>query len=336
MNKAKAPIFISGVYRSGTTLPIKMLNAHPNLALTHDSLNFFRYYLKHGAEISTVYPEIVKDVSERLGTRFGIVVPVGAILAELNKIEAVTFAQVYDRIMHHTFAKGDVSVRWGEKSLMQWSNIPLFLNMFPNSKALMIIRDPRSVLASFRDFTIEKDQRYLDAIFTCLNAMHWASTVGSVLDPQRFKVIYFEQMVKDLEIWSKEVCDFLEVEYSSDMMNPEKYIGHQGEPWKSNSSYSNSATSSRAASQRWKSKLREVELCFAESILGEQLELHGYELSGVRIDANELNELLGLIGSNDLIHNRLSNWFETGNGVESHPSNATNPKNWSKTMKPKI
>ncbi|GAH06483.1 unnamed protein product [marine sediment metagenome] len=31
-----------------------------------------------------------------------------------------------------------------------------------------------------------------------------------------------------------------------------------------------------------------------------------------------------------LIQNRLLNWFITGEGVESYPSDPTNPANWAK------
>ena len=40
-----------------------------------------------------------------------------------------------------------------------WREIPTFIGMLPNAKAIHIIRDPRSVLASFKKYTRYKYQR---------------------------------------------------------------------------------------------------------------------------------------------------------------------------------
>jgi len=40
------PIFITGCYRSGTTYISRVLDAHPNLNVTFDSVNYFRFIIK--------------------------------------------------------------------------------------------------------------------------------------------------------------------------------------------------------------------------------------------------------------------------------------------------
>ncbi|MEX0967249.1 MAG: sulfotransferase [Bacteroidia bacterium] len=331
----KSPLFISGVYRSGTTLPVKILNAHPDICLTHDTVNFFRYYLKYAATIQDDYGFVINDCAERLEKRFNINVPASTILSKLKDEHSISLKIVYEVLMRETFCAGKSNVIWGEKSLMQWSNIPLFLQMFEDSKAIMIIRDPRSVLASFRDFTIEKGERYLDAIFATLNALQWSATIGKTLSSDRFRIVYFEKLVEDPDAWAREMCDFLGLEYYNEMTNSKKFKDHEGNPWSANTSYRNVNNFSREPIDRWRSKLTDLELCFAESILGDAMKLHNYELSDVKVDSTTLKKLLITIGQTGLLEHRLAHWVETGNGVEGHPSDATSPMNWSKTMHPK-
>lgn len=333
---SRAPLFISGVYRSGTTLPVKILNGHPEVSLTHDSVNFFRYYLHLAPTIESDYKAVISDCSERLAGRFGIEVPTLEVVQAIESKEQITLASVFQELMQITFCAGHKDVIWGEKSLMQWSNIPLFLQMYEGAKAIMILRDPRNVLASFRDFTIEPGARYLDAVFACLHAMKWASTVGSALCPSKFRVVYYEDVVKDPEAWSREICDFLEVKYSKEMIDSENFKDHKGDKWSPNTSYQDlGGTISTNPVDRWKEKLSEIEICFAESILGEAMNTHGYQTSDVKVSANQLTQLLKTIGETDLLQHRLAHWFETGNGFEGHPSDPTKPANWSKSMLPK-
>lgn len=330
------PLFMTGVYRSGTTLPMKILNTHSKINLTHDTVNFYRYYLDRGYDFAKDYPEIVKDIAFRLGSRFEINVPEEKIIDILKNTEKVDLAEVYRRTMIETFSNGNESVIWGEKTLLQWENIPLFLTMFPNSKAILILRDPRNTLASYRDFTIEKGMRYMDSVFACQHAFKWAAGIGKNIDSSRFRVYYHEQLVADPEKWSKDVSEFLGVEHESDMVNPEKYVDHTGKPWKSNSSFSDVKKGfSKETTQRWKNKLDPEEILFVESIMGGLMEEHGYELSGQTIGAADLEKLWYYLSETPLLQKRLYNWLDTGWGVSEYPSDPVKPQNWSKTMLPK-
>jgi hypothetical protein len=334
--KNNSPLFISGVYRSGTTLPVKILNTHPQINITHDSVNFFRYYLKYAATIEEDYKTIVLDCADRLSNRFDIAVPANQIIKKLESADSINFAMVFQELMKSTFSDGKNDTIWGEKSLMQWSNIPMFLQMYEGAKALMIIRDPRNVLSSFRDFTIEPGARYLDAIFACLHALKWSSTIGKTLNPANFKLVYYENIISNPEAWVEEMCNFLKIPYHSGMADSNNFTDHTGGMWKPNTSYHDfEGKISINPANRWQEKLSKEELCFAESILGDEMRNHGYELSDVKIDPVQLNRLLNTLGKTDLLQHRMANWFETGNGVESHPSDPTVAQNWSKTMLPK-
>jgi hypothetical protein len=331
------PIFLTGVYRSGTTLVAKLLGAHPRLRVASDSLNFYRFYLGRFEPCSLRYGEIVSEARERLGERFSIEIPEERILRKLEGLETITLKEIYDVIMTETWCEGDAELRWGEKSLLQWTNIPLFLQMFPDGQAIQIIRDPRDVLASYREFTIEAPHRYLDAVFACLHAMDWAATTAKALPGERFLTVRHEEVVSDPERFAEGMCAFLGIEFDPAMLDPTKYQDNTGKQWKPNTAFADVPVSSISAetTERWRSKLESWETAFTESIIGDLMEEFGYPRSGSEFTSNDLSELWERIASTPLLQERLWHWWRTGQGVEAYPSNPLEPKNWAAGMGPK-
>jgi len=331
------PIFLTGVYRSGTTLPAQILNAHPQLCVTHDSLNFFRFYLGSYKPVATRYAEIVEEAESRLGKRFSIHVPTARILERLESGTEISLKDIYEAIMVETWCNGRSDLRWGEKTLLEWSNIPLFLQMFRTGQAIHIIRDPRDVLASYRKFTIEPPHRYLDAVFACLHSMNWAATIGTGLLKDRYMVLRHEDVIANPEQCARELCHFLHIEFNPVMLDASHFTDHAGKPWRPNTAFGDvrQGTISSGTTERWRSTLQEFEIVFVESVIGELLEYFGYQGSGVKLGAADLRELWDRFRSTPLLQDRLQLWLSTGQGVESYPSDPTDPKNWARGMGPR-
>ena len=140
----ESPIFITGVYRSGTTLPAQMLNAHSQLCITYDSAQYFRFCLEGFDPIHRRFGEVVDAVADRLYTRFSVEVPRDRILARLEDLDQVSHREVYQAIMRDTFCSQAPQLRWGEKSLLEWTKIPVFIDMFPQGKAVHILATPET------------------------------------------------------------------------------------------------------------------------------------------------------------------------------------------------
>ena len=62
MKYIKNPILITGVYRSGTTIISRILNAHPSIDCTYDSVSYFRYIVKKNIPAEK-YREIIKSIT---------------------------------------------------------------------------------------------------------------------------------------------------------------------------------------------------------------------------------------------------------------------------------
>jgi Sulfotransferase family len=218
------PIFIVGHGRSGTTLLRMMLSAHPEIFISSE-----------GAYICPLRSQISAygDVRERRN------------LAKLHKdlfpwLEAVNFLNpprvqnliewvdrfggderslitFYGTWEARTLGRHDLAW-WGDNEPSHLFNIPYLQRLFPSSRFILMIRDPRDVYASFK--TAWPDTRTAESIAMLwerclLDGLLAASRLGSGVVHQ----VRYEDLVTNPEAQLKEVCKFLNVEYTDAMMN---------------------------------------------------------------------------------------------------------------------
>jgi hypothetical protein len=259
-------------------------------------------------------------------------VPADRVLDRLSDLDTIEHRDVYGAIMRETFCPDQPGVRWGEKSVLEWTKIPVFLDMFPQGQAVLVLRDPRDVLASYREFTIEPPHRYLDAVFACLHCMEWADRVGTTLPADRYTVLRHEDLVTDPNREAARLCRFLDVDLEPQMLDAAAFTNRAGEKqWQPNTAFGDVEANSgitASTANRWRTHLGAFETVFVESVIGDLLERFGYRRSDERISAAELAELWSRIQATPLLHERLAHWFATREGVERYPSDPTNPESW--------
>ena len=95
----------------------------------------------------------------------------------------------------------------GEMEGSVWRNIPDLFEMFPKGKALMLIRDLRDVVVSFKKITFAPGNDYLISIFNVIDAMdHWIKY--EKLYPDRFYGIRYEKIKLDPVSETKKYVNF--------------------------------------------------------------------------------------------------------------------------------
>jgi len=209
---------------------------------------------------------------------------------------------------------------WGEKTNVCWRKIPDFLSMFPNGKTILMIRDPRDVLLSYKNMTTEPGLRYLDSAFACLDSFKTASRYLKNLSENNFCLIKYEDLVLNPQNVLNRICDFLEIEFNSIMLESEKFKDKSGNTWESNSAFKNKMKGiSQDALSRWKKNMSNVEIYFVEMILREQILEFGYELGATPLTKIEWDDLFQILNDN-FIKERYSYWLKTGYGHEKYPN----------------
>lgn len=328
--KKLKPIFISGLYRSGTTLVTRMLNNHPSLSVTYDSVHFMRFsYDKYNPiALKENYSSLIKEIQERIHRRWEMSFDAQAVIDKLNLEPYLDYADVYDALMQEILLKPKKeALRWGEKTNVCWGQIPNFLKMFPEGKTIHVIRDPRGVLSSFKNMTEEPGLRYLDTAFAALNSFHSAQDYLKTIPENNFYCLKYETLISNPKKELKALCDFLEIEFDPIMTDHTKFTDRTGKFWSGESSFEPLICGiSDKPVDRWKEKLTKVEVFFMEMILREQMVHFGYELCASALGKDEWDELYGIL-SDPFINQRYNYWLKTGKGTEAYPSD---PILWAK------
>ncbi|MFL2765834.1 MAG: sulfotransferase family protein [Paracoccaceae bacterium] len=314
-------LLLTGVYRSGTTLLSCMLGSHPDINFSYGMVNYLRWYVKRNVDPKN-YKFIVADVSSRLLKRFNKELNSDKIINNLSQNSNINHAEIFYEIMSEFYS--NKSTYWGEKTLLEWSNSTIFLSMFSNAKVIHIVRDPRDVLASFKEMTFEPGNRYLDAIFAAKHSMNTAVRFKAQLNENSYLVVKYEDLILKPENELKNICDFLKLKYNHSMLNEDLYLDQLGNKFKKTAHSSYGAN--KKLFGRWKEKLNQSEKDLTESLIYEEMEHFGYSVDPQ--NSKRIRECLNLISSEPLLQQRFITFMQTGNGVEEYPSDPLREENW--------
>lgn len=319
------PVFLSGVYRSGTTLLTQIVGAHPGLAITYDSVKFPRFCLGKYDPIDEKanWKRLVRDTHLRLAKRWEMQLDTEAVCAALDAVAEVTYAEVYHAIMEELLAPPDG--RWGEKVAVSWTFIPQFLEMFPKGRAIHVFRDPRDATASFKHMTYEPGYAFLDCAFNCLHAMTSLAAYRQRFGADRVMWVRMEDLADYPEREARRMAEFMGLPYDPAMLDPACYRDKAGRPWKNNSEYDPEMKGISRDYTRWPKLLTPAEVAFVELVCLPQMPAFGYDLSG-DVPGREEWAQVRTFAEDPVLAPRFAHWLTTGEGTESYPSDPSRPE----------
>jgi len=218
---------------------------------------------------------------------------------------------------------------WAEKTQLVWTKIPDFLSMFPNGKAIYIIRDPRSVLASFKRFTNSQPPKYLGAVFNCLGSFQAALGYLENYPQMRYKLVRYEYLALNTEVVMDEVFAFLGVESPGNMLEKGSWTDAYGRSWTANTAFGEAASFSVPESvNRWQQNLTKAALFLCELVDGTDMGYFGYQPSGSCIAPSDFEDLLVALMKDEQISSFFSLWTKENTGIECFPSDPFDSKTW--------
>lgn len=165
-------------------------------------------------------------------------------------------------------------------------NIEFFATLarsYPNAKFVIILRDPRAMVNSHLGVMSKEPSKVANILSY---ARHWrkyaAFTTQYQNDPIFANRLYFlthEQVLNDPAGKAKDLCEFLEIEYSPAMTDTNNFIDYStGNVWRGNSSFEEvTAGFSPHRAERWREKLDPRVLRMIEFTCGPDMNLMGYE-----------------------------------------------------------
>ena len=328
-NKLSSPLFITGLWRSGTTLISRIMNNHDDMAVTYDLVHFLRFsYNKyHPIELESSVLRLVEDVAERISDRYQIKLSVDEVMEDVGG--NYDYSVIYNSIMSNLLLKGTDKKIWGEKTNVAWSKIVDFFDMYPNGRVINIVRDPRAVLFSWKNFTIAPGNDYLDSIINSHNAMSKAIEYNDIYKDKKYITIIYEELIENPSSTMRKVCDKLKIEYSENMLEQAKFKDMHGKSWKSNSVDGKPPDGIyKNALSKWKDGLEDWETALCEKITGSLFEDFGYVESLDTCSQSVTNKMISEINKSSLASDGFIRFLITNQSFERYPSDPTNKKNW--------
>lgn len=308
-----APVFLSGVYRSGTTFLTAVINNLQSFAAASSSVKYMRFCVPHFdvLENEQELDLLLDDVARRLLVRWDLTLDKSDVQKGLEN-RPLSHASVYDAVMSSLLLSDKPgTTRWAEKLAMQWRDIPKFLNMFPDGKAIHIFRDPRDVTASYKKMTFEPWPTFMDAALNCKSAMIDVPRIQKAFGDDRVLILRAEDLATDLKASMLRICDFLGEDFDPKSANLDEFSDIKGEDWRTNSSFEPEGTNFSAAKPRFQDHLTKEELFLVELICQPEMSQLGYPGVGGMVQSLDY-EKIGAILGDPWMSERINNFLVDG------------------------
>jgi hypothetical protein len=248
-DNAEAPFFIVGALRSGTTLMRLMIGHHPNICRCEEMEYVAPTIVKHQG-----IPDDVSEYKEFLSTDKNFR------LSNYVVPEHTTFIDIVQDFFRQ-LRETDKKPIFGTVVHHHYEQLPL---IWPNSKYIFLNRDPRDVARSCVQMgwngTPWRASRFWIEAYES-----WLLLSAKLPEDRKLEITY-EALIANPEDVLKKVCSFLNVKYTSAILEI-------------NQSTTYSKPSAKKASS-WRVSASDDEIMQVEAKIGKRLEESGYQHSG--------------------------------------------------------
>ena len=197
-------IVVGGIPRSGTSLVQKILDLHPEIYGGPEFDNLPR--------IAQLY-KVFRDGVET-----------GRLSSYFNTTELTNYFRIFVENLFSNVSSDKLKYV-SEKSPSNALEFTELRRILPKGKFIVVIRNPKSIIASLRNVnkrsTIKLDQgNYLYKDLIMLNKYY--ESISKVVNEPNVHIVYYEDLVKEPESTVTEICKFLDIQFTSEMLNTEK------------------------------------------------------------------------------------------------------------------
>jgi hypothetical protein len=224
-SEGRGPIYIGGLDRSGKTTMAAFLSSHPSIAIPQVGSNMWTYFYGQYGSLERVanFERCLDALMSYKHVRYLDPDPV-----QIRREFATgprTYARLFALFLQH-YAERRGKPRWGAQTgLIERYADPLF-EAYPGLKIVHMVRDPR-------DRYEASLARWPDGRGRAGGATaRWKYSVGLAEKnlhrfPGRYKVVRFETMVQWPEETIRDVCEFLDEEFTPAMLSMQDAPKHR-------------------------------------------------------------------------------------------------------------
>lgn len=339
----KLNLFVSGMFRSGTTLLARMLNAHPSICLASDpfaplfkcfrnqiAIEFIGPSFDQDSPLDDYYFQKDKKILFEQIHNTPLDIPLKdytieqirnkvinhcrpyspKIIPYMNELTGDTYAEILNSgicLVEKVYGKSVNSII-GIKEV--WTNefVQHFLDSFVNSKSILIVRDPRAVVASNYATSVN---RY-PILFLCRQWRKLAEL--SLYFSNRYEDVFllkFEDLIVNPNMVSKRICKFLNIEFHQNLVEPRTFKDGKNQSWKQNSSYNDGKDGGKEFNknvlEKWTEVLDTSMIKFIEAMCSDYMKKLGYKN---KFDSS-LPKHLNAVNQFNEVDNGIAEWIES-------------------------
>ena len=305
------PIFVVGSPRNGTTLMKDLLNGHSRVYLFNELHFFERFWDRRDALGDLGEPvafaraaEAVRAHAASHGTDADAA---RATTPEQFRVRAAAVGGGYAGLLRaalESTAAAHAADHWGDSSPQDVLYLETLAAWYPDVRIVGMARDPRSFLASYKNYHRRAAANYRERYNPISNALLWRSYMAALLDAargplaHRIRVTRYEDVVSQPESEVRAVCAHVGIEFEPGMLavsgGNSSYERGKGKPGVHTGSL-----------DRWRSELTKTDIWLVERLCGPVMAELGYAAvcSTERIRPNPVD----LIGAIALVPQRLFN-----------------------------
>ena len=221
-------VFIVGCPRSGTTLLHRLADAHPQLAIVHETLWIPGFYERRVGLTpeGDVTPALLPRLVEHRRFKHLEIGP-----GELDGMLAGSGRMPYPRFVSallDRYGAARAKPLVGDKSPGYVRNMPVLHELFPKARFVHLIRDGRDVCLSavnwrkadrvFGRFATWPQEPITTAALWWERSVRLGREAGRALGDRLYTEVRYEDIVADPEGQCRRLCEFLELEFDPAML----------------------------------------------------------------------------------------------------------------------
>ena len=221
-NSFNGPLFIIGMPRSGTKLLRELLNLNTVIGIPSWESHFIPYMTKkYGIEknfykksdLKQFYRDFTQTTFFEGMKGFDYILEFKELHQNAKKDN---ISNLFEFILKFYAPKNRKDgFIWGDKTPGYIKHVLLLKTLYPGSKFLHIIRDPRDVALSVRKTWMKSIYRASERWRDTINEVTKSVTKNNKID---MLFIHYENLIENTEEIIKEICIFLEINYSESMI----------------------------------------------------------------------------------------------------------------------
>lgn len=321
--------FGTGAMRSGGALVLSILELDKKTITFCEIYYFSRHIYKKYKNLNNVKTKYKISYNFHLILKYRNKINIG--LEKIFKIlkgkKIRNFGDLYI-VLANILVQNKKVINFVEYSNGEWRFIDNFLKLNKKFKSFLIIRDPRSVIASFKNISHGSKYDYLNCIFNWIDSFDYVEKLKKKYKSNRFLFLKFENIHENPEINTKKICKFLNISFKP------SYIKNKNFKKIKNKSLTFSALNNKPSfgfsisrNYQWKNNLTKWEVAIIESLCRNRMKKLNYEFQN--LDKKHLKEAMKRLNHNNLLKKRLRFFQKYNKGTNLRMNDPSKPENWS-------